>query len=175
METVRRLTSHEAGDRTLVVRAPEAGDLGWVVERHGSLYAREYGWDERFEGLVAEVVGDYAQRSDRTRNSAWVAEVDGHPAGSIFLVEDDPRTARLRLLLVEPAARGMGLGSRLVEEAVGFARRAGYEQLVLWTNDVLASARPIYESAGFELVAEEPHSHFGPEVIGQDWRLRLGV
>ena len=136
------------------------------MERHGTLYAHEYGWDERFEGLVAEVVGDYAKRADRTRNSAWIAEVDGQRVGSIFLVEDEPGTARLRLLLVEPAARGMGLGRRLVEEAVRFARRAGYEQVVLWTNDVLASARPIYEAAGFELVAEEPHSRFGPEVVG---------
>ncbi len=175
METVRRLTSQAPRDRTLVLRPPEAGDLGWVVERHGTLYSHEYGWDERFEGLVAQVVGDYAGRSDRRRNSAWVAEVDGQPAGSIFLVEDDSATARLRLLLVEPAARGMGLGRRLVEEAIRFARRAGYEQVVLWTNDVLASARPIYEAAGFELLAEEPHSRFGPEVVGQDWRLRLGV
>jgi len=175
METVRRLTSQAPDDRTLVLRAPEAGDLGWVVERHGTLYAHEYGWDERFEGLVAQVVGDYAGRVDRRRNSAWIAEVDGQPAGSIFLVEDDSGTARLRLLLVEPAARGMGLGRRLVEEAIRFARRAGYAEVVLWTNDVLASARPIYEAAGFELVAEEPHSRFGPEVVGQDWRLRLGV
>lgn len=175
METVRRLTSQTPQDRTIVLRAPEAGDLGWVVERHGTLYAHEYGWDAHFEGLVAEVVGDYAKRSDRRRNSAWIAEVDRQPVGSVFLVEDGADTARLRLLLVEPAARRVGLGRRLAEEAVRFARRAGYEQVVLWTNDVLASARPIYESLGFELVGEKSHSRFGPEVVGQHWRLRLGV
>jgi DNA-binding MarR family transcriptional regulator/GNAT superfamily N-acetyltransferase len=175
MDTVRRLTSGPPEDPTVVLRAPEPGDLGWVVERHGSLYAHEYGWDERFEGLVAEVVGDYAKRADRGRNSAWVAEVDGVRAGSIFLVEDTAGAARLRLLLVEPVARGRGVGRRLVEEAVRFARRAGYREVVLWTNDVLSSARPIYEAAGFRLVAEEPHSRFGPRVVGQDWALSLGV
>ena len=139
------------------------------------MYAHEYGWDERFEGLVAEVVGDYAARTDRRRNAAWIAEVDGRRAGSVFLVEDGSETARLRLLLVEPDARGAGLGRRLVEEAVRFARGAGYSEVVLWTNAVLTSARPIYDSAGFRLVAEEPHSRFGPEVVGQDWTLALGV
>ncbi len=175
METVRVLTSGAPRDRTVVLRAPEAGDLGWVVERHGVLYSHEYGWGEPFEGLVAEVVGDYARRRDRGRNAAWIAEVDGRRAGSIFLVEDDSGAARVRLLLVEPVARGMGLGRRLVEEAIRFARRAGYSEVVLWTNDVLASARPIYEAAGFRLIAEERHSRFGPEVIGQDWALSLGV
>jgi GNAT superfamily N-acetyltransferase len=146
-----------------------------VVERHGVLYAHEYGWDERFEGLVAEVVGELVRRTDRGRNACWIAEVDGQRSGSVVLVEDGPGTARLRLLLVEPAARGVGLGRLLVEEAIRFAQRARYEELVLWTNDVLTSARPIYESLGFELVAEEPHSRFGPEVVGQDWRLSLGV
>ena len=160
---------------TAVLRAPEPGDLGWVVERHGTLYSREYGWDERFEGLVAEVVADYAKRSDRGRNSAWIAEVDGRRAGSVFLVDDGAGAARLRLLLVDPSARGGGLGRRLVDEAIRFARRAGYDEVVLWTNDVLSSARPIYEAAGFELVGEARHSRFGPEVVGQDWALPLGV
>ena len=121
------------------------------------------------------MVGDYAARTDRRRNAAWIAEVDGRRAGSVFLVEDGSETARLRLLLVEPDARGAGLGRRLVEEAVRFARGAGYSEVVLWTNAVLTSARPIYDSAGFRLVAEEPHSRFGPEVVGQDWTLALGV
>ena len=175
METVRRLTAGSPEDRTVVLRDPEPGDLGWVVERHGTVYASEYGWDQRFEGLVAEVVGDYAERTDRTRNAAWIAEVDGGRAGSIFLVEDPSGAARLRLLLVEPAARGVGLGRRLVDEALRFARRVGYGEVVLWTNDVLASARPIYEAAGFRLVGEERHSRFGPQVVGQDWALSLGV
>jgi DNA-binding MarR family transcriptional regulator/GNAT superfamily N-acetyltransferase len=175
METVRRLTGGASGDRTVVLRAPAPGDLGWIVERHGTLYSHEYGWDERFEALVAEVVADYAARADRRRNAAWIAEVDGRRAGSILLVEDASGAARLRLLLVEPSARGLGLGRRLVDEAIRFARRAGYEEVVLWTNDVLDSARPIYEAAGFHLVAEEPHSRFGPEAVGQDWALALGV
>jgi DNA-binding MarR family transcriptional regulator/GNAT superfamily N-acetyltransferase len=157
------------------LRPMVSGDYGWVVQRHGLLYAREYRWNESFEGLVARVVADFVDQreADPKRVAAWVAEVDGRPVGSIFCMRKDDATAQLRLLLVEPTARGLGVGSRLVDECVGFARAAGYRELVLWTNDVLVEARRIYERAGFVLVGEKPHHSFGHDLVGQDWRLPL--
>jgi DNA-binding MarR family transcriptional regulator/GNAT superfamily N-acetyltransferase len=156
-----------------VLRPPRPGDLGWVVQVHGALYAEEYGWDERFEALVAKVVADYAGARDPEKDAAWIAEVDGERAGCVFCIKRDPEVAQLRLLLVEPRFRGLGIGARLVEECVRFARRAGYRKMTLWTNDVLTSARRIYEGAGFILLAEEAHRRFGPELVGQTFALTL--
>src|SRR3989440_839337 len=143
------------------VRRPHAGDYGWVVQRHGALYAQEYGWDETFEALVARIVADYVDHRDAQRENAWIAESEGEPVGCIFCVRKDDKLAQLRLLLVEPHARGWGIGSRLVDECIRFARRAGYTQMMLWTNDVLVDARRIYERFGFTLVEESPHHSFG--------------
>jgi len=156
-----------------LLRPPRSGDYGWVVHRHGALYAAEYGWDETFEALVARIVADYVDRRDAAREAAWIAEVDGAPAGCVFCVAKDKRTAQLRLLLVEPNARGAGIGARLIEECLRFARAAGYAQITLWTNDVLTSARRLYERAGFELVASEAHHSFGRDLVGQHWSRAL--
>jgi DNA-binding MarR family transcriptional regulator/GNAT superfamily N-acetyltransferase len=153
-----------------VLRAFGPGDFGWVVQRHGALYAAEYGWDATFEALVARVVADYIESGD---GDAWIAEVDGEPAGCVFCVRKSERVAQLRLLLVEPSARGMGIGGRLVEECVRFARRSGYDELVLWTNAMLGAARRIYQRAGFELVEEAPYHGFGHDSVEQTWRLKL--
>jgi DNA-binding MarR family transcriptional regulator/GNAT superfamily N-acetyltransferase len=170
---VRRLLEPGTAPPAIVLRPPRPGDLGWVVQRHGALYTEEYGWNAEFEALVARIVADFAEHADPARDSVWIAEVDGEPAGCIFCVRQDDRVAKLRLLLVEPRARGLGLGARLVDECVGFARRAGYAELALWTNDPLAHARRIYERAGFTLVAEESHHSFGRDLIGQTWSLPL--
>jgi DNA-binding MarR family transcriptional regulator/GNAT superfamily N-acetyltransferase len=163
-------TPRDAGDGPpVVIRPPAAGDLGWIVERHGALYAEEYGWDERFEALVAAIVGEFATGRDTEREAAWIAELAGARAGSVLCVRSDHATAQLRLLLVEPWARGRGIGARLVDECLTFARVAGYSAITLWTNDVLEDARRIYERAGFELVDSEPHADFGYEVVGQNW------
>jgi GNAT superfamily N-acetyltransferase len=155
------------------VRGLRPGDLGWVVQRHGEIYDDEFGWDTDFEALVAQIVADYW--TDRTpgREFAWIAEVDGARAGCVFCVQRDATTAQLRLLLVEPWARGLRIGARLVDECVSFARRAGYPRMVLWTNDVLVAARRIYLAAGFVLVAEEPHHSYGHDLVGQTWELDL--
>ena len=166
---VRRLLDPEPAPPAVVLRAPRPGDLGWVVERHGALYAAEYGWDASFEALVARIVADYANGHDPAREAAWIAEVDGAPAGCVFCMRADDATAQLRLLLVEPRARGLGLGARLVDECLAFARAAGYRELRLWTNDPLVHARRIYERAGFVLGAEEPHRSFGHDLVGQTW------
>ena len=157
-----------------VRRAGRAGDLGWVVMAHGEIYHRQFGWDTGFEALVARIVADHAAGHDPAREAAWIAEVDGARAGCVFLVAgDDPGTARLRILLVDPAARGLGIGTRLVGECLAFARAAGYERVGRWTNDVLVAARRIYQGFGFVLTDEEPHHSFGHDLVGQNWELDL--
>jgi DNA-binding MarR family transcriptional regulator/GNAT superfamily N-acetyltransferase len=160
-------------DGAVVLRAPNPGDYGWIVHRHGAQYAEEYGWDETFEALVARIVADYAEHHDPRREAAWIAEVDGEPAGCVLCVRKDDATAQLRLLLVDPGARGRGIGGRLIDECLRFARRAGYEQIVLWTNDVLHDARRLYERAGFELVESGAHHAFGHDLVEQTWLRRL--
>lgn len=170
MDTIRTVLSDDSSPaRTVVLRAPGPGDYGWVVARHGAIYAAEYGWDGTFEGLVARIVGDYVAAHDPSREAAWIAELDGNPVGCVFCVAKDSTTAQLRILLVEPSARGLQIGTRLVDECLRFAKRAGYTSITLWTNDVLVSARRIYEAAGFKLMKEEPHHSFGHDLVGQYW------
>ncbi len=157
----------------LAVRGLAPGDLGWVVQRHGALYWDEYRWDQEFEALVGRIVADYAADQDPERENAWIAELDGARAGCVFCCRRDQETAQLRILLVEPWARGHGIGRSLVDRCIEFARQAGYAKMVLWTNDVLVSARRIYEAVGFELVEEERHHSFGHDLVGQYWELEL--
>ncbi|MFJ4685956.1 GNAT family N-acetyltransferase [Streptomyces sp. NPDC088789] len=176
MRTVRTLLGdgRAPGPEDVVLRGPGPGDLGWIVQRNAALYTAEYGWNADYEGLVARIVADFAQDHDPRLERVWIAELDGRPVGSVMCVRDDaPATARLRLLLVEPDTRGLGIGNRLVGEVVDFARAVGYRELVLWTNDILSAARHLYRRHGFTLVAEEPHHSFGHDLVGQDWRLRL--
>jgi DNA-binding MarR family transcriptional regulator/GNAT superfamily N-acetyltransferase len=166
---VRRLLDPGESRRDVVLRAPRPGDLGWIVQRHGELYAEEFGWDAEFETLVARIVADYAAAHDPEREAAWIAEAGGERAGCVLCVDAGDAVAKLRLLLVEPRARGLGIGARLVDECIAFARRAGYRELTLWTNDVLVAARRIYERAGFALTGEEPHHSFGHDLVSQTW------
>ena len=160
--------------RTYILRQHEPGDMGWIVHRHGLLYAREYGWNEEFEALVAKICADFISNHNPKRERCWIAEMDGEIIGSVFLGQgDDREVAKLRVLLVEPKARGTGLGTRLVEECVKFARRSGYRKVTLWTYSVLAAARRIYEKNGFRLVAEEKRRDFGHKLTGQTWELNL--
>jgi DNA-binding MarR family transcriptional regulator/GNAT superfamily N-acetyltransferase len=170
MGRIRRTLGDEPHWRGLVLRPPAPGDLGWVVERHGYRYAAEYGWDTTFEALVARIVADFAERDDSKREAAWIAELDGERVGCVFCTAADAKdTARLRLLIVEPSARGAGVGTRLVDECLRFARRAGYRRITLWTNDVLVAARRIYERAGFRCDRREPLHSFGHDLVGEYW------
>ncbi len=155
------------------LRQHQPGDMGWITHRHGLLYAQEYGWNEEFEALVAQIVADFINNFCPTRERCWIAEMDGEVVGSVFLVQASASVAKLRLLLVEPKARGLGLGTRLVEECIRFARRAGYEKLTLWTNSVLTEARHIYAKCGFRMVQQEPHHSFGHALISETWELTL--
>jgi len=155
------------------LRQNEPGDMGWIVHKHGVLYAEEYGWDERFEALVSQIVADFINKYNANKERCFIAEMDGEIAGSVLIVQASETVAKLRLLLVDPKARGMGLGSKLVEECIRFAKRAGYTKLMLWTNSVLKEARHIYEKTGFKIVAEEQHHSFGHDLIGETWELNL--
>ncbi len=169
MDTVHDVLTQAPPATGFVLRSPRPGDLGWIVQRHGALYAQQYAWDEGFEALVARIVADYAHDHDPRREAAWIAEVDGEPAGCVLCVRREDDVAQLRLLLVDPRARGRGIGARLIEECLRFAKRAGYRRITLWTNDVLHEARRLYERAGFELVESAPHHSFGHDLVEQTW------
>ncbi len=175
MTTVEKLLTHgsSASLSSIELRAHRPGAMGWVVHRHGALYAQEYGWDERFEGLVAAIVAKFVARFDPARERCWIAEMDGEPVGSVFVVKHNKHTAKLRLLLIEPAARGRGLGKRLVQECIAVSRAQGYRKLVLWTQSNLAAARGIYQSCGFERKKTERHASFGVKLTGEFWELAL--
>jgi DNA-binding MarR family transcriptional regulator/N-acetylglutamate synthase-like GNAT family acetyltransferase len=174
MRTIERLLGAPGeSDSSFILRLHQIGDIGWIVQRHGIVYAQEYGWNERFEGLVAKIAADFIQAHDPKRERCWIAEKDGQNVGCVFLVANTKTIAQLRLLLVEPRARGLGIGKRLVAECVRFARQAGYRKIILWTNNVLLAARHLYERTGFRLVHQEPHQSFGAKVVGETWELKL--
>ena len=158
---------------TFILRDPEPGDMGWVTYRHGVIYAEEYGWDATFEALAAQIVSDFIHHYKPGRERCWIAEMDGEIVGSVFVVQLSQETARLRLLLVEAKARGLGLGTRLVEECIRFARRSGYKKLTLWTNSVLLAARRIYQKTGFKIVDQEENHNFGKDLVSETWELDL--
>ncbi|CCV13032.1 bifunctional helix-turn-helix transcriptional regulator/GNAT family N-acetyltransferase [Mesorhizobium sp. STM 4661] len=175
MQTVRRLLGGDGAELKVpyLLRPLQVGDIGWIVRRQGLLYAQDYGWDETYEALVAEILGAFVKSFDPRWERCWIAEREGEVVGSVFVVRKSDAVAKLRLLYVEPSARGLGIGKRLVEECIGFARAKGYKTLTLWTNDILVSARRIYEAAGFKLVEEERHHSFGKDLVGQNWNLEL--
>src|SRR6202163_1206031 len=169
----RLLGASRAAPRPAILREPGPGDMGWVVQSHGALYAGEYGFDSSFEALVAGIAAKFLGSFDASRERCWIAEIDGAQVGSIFLVRHSDDVAKLRLLLVDPAGRGQRLGQRLVAECIGFAKACGYRKITLWTQSILVAARRIYQDAGFVLVATEPHRSFGQSLIGETWELEL--
>jgi DNA-binding MarR family transcriptional regulator/GNAT superfamily N-acetyltransferase len=175
MGLITRLTSkRESSNQTdAVLREPKSGDYGWAIERHGVVYQAQFGWGLQFEGLVAELFGKFAINHDPARERCWIAELDGERVGCVFVVQREPNVAQLRCLLVEPKARGRGVGAALVSECISFARSAGYECMMLWTQKGLDSARKIYEAAGFRIVEEQPHEDFGVPLVGQNWEMAL--
>ncbi|MER8805946.1 bifunctional helix-turn-helix transcriptional regulator/GNAT family N-acetyltransferase [Mesorhizobium australicum] len=174
MRTVQRLLDVD-GELKIpyLLRPLQVGDIGWIIRRQGMLYAQDYGWDATYEALVAEILAAFVKSYDPKWERGWVAEREGEVVGSVFVVRKSDQVAKLRLLYVEPSARGLGIGKRLVEECIGFARARGYRTLTLWTNDILTAARHIYQAAGFKLIEEEPHHSFGNDLIGQNWELEL--
>ena len=174
MATIERLLGvPRASPARAILREPRPGDMGWVVQSHGALYAGEYGFDSSFEGLVAEIAAKFLASFDASRERCWIADIDGAQVGSVFLVRHSDDVAKLRLLLVDPAGRGQGLGRRLVGECIAFARACGYRKITLWTQSILVAARRIYQDAGFVLVATEPHCSFGQSLIGETWEREL--
>jgi DNA-binding MarR family transcriptional regulator/GNAT superfamily N-acetyltransferase len=174
MQTVHHLLDPPAAkERRIVLRDPRPGDLGWVVQMHGELYAREYGFDQEFEGLVAGIAANYIRHFDPEGEKGWIAEVDGERAGSVFVVRQSATVAKLRLLIVRPEARGLGLGGRLTDECIAFARAKGYRRMVLWTQSILTAARAIYASRGFVLKQSEPNHAFGQQLVAETWELKL--
>lgn len=174
MQVVGRLLGDETPARVpYLLRPHRVGDIGWITRRQGMLYAQEYGWDESFEALVAEIMARFVREYDPRFERSWIAERDGEIVGSVFVVRQSDEVAKLRLLYVEPSARGLGIGAKLVEECIAFSRSKGYRTLTLWTNDILVSARRIYQAAGFRLVDEDRHHSFGKDLVGQNWELAL--
>ena len=173
MATIERLLGTTDAPPPAILRDPRPGDMGWVVQSHGAFYAAEYGFDSSFEALVAEIAAKFLTSFDASRERCWIAERDGLPVGSVFLVKHSDDVAKLRLLLVDPAGRGQRLGTRLVGECVAFARACGYRKVTLWTQSILVAARKVYQDAGFVLVASEPHRSFGQDLIGETWEREL--
>jgi DNA-binding MarR family transcriptional regulator/GNAT superfamily N-acetyltransferase len=175
LETAERLLAprREGGGPAYILRPHQPGDIGWIIHRHGALYAEEYGLDVSFEALVARIAAAFIETFDASRERCWIAEREGAVAGAVLLVKESAEEAKLRLLYVEPAARGLGIGRRLVAECIRFARQRHYQKITLWTNDILVAARHIYQAAGFRLVREEPHRNFGRDLVGQFWELPL--
>jgi DNA-binding MarR family transcriptional regulator/N-acetylglutamate synthase-like GNAT family acetyltransferase len=174
MAAIEHLLEPPAAARpAFLLRSHRPGDIGWVVSRHGAVYAQEYGWNISFEALVAEITAQFIRSFNAAREHCWIADVDGEPAGSVFLVKSTDEVAKLRLLLVDKRARGLGIGRALTEQCIGFAREKGYRRLLLWTQSILVAARDIYRRAGFRLIAEEPHHSFGVDLVGETWELTL--
>jgi len=174
MEVIQsRLAAKPLRRAPYILRPHQPGDMGWIVHRQAVLYTRDYGWDETFEALIARIAADFIDNFDAKREHCWIAEKDGEVVGSAFVIRQNDKIAKLRMVYVEPKARGLGIGQRLVAEAIRFARQRGYRSLTLWTNDILVSARRIYEAAGFKLVKEESHHSFGQDLVGQYWTLDL--
>jgi GNAT superfamily N-acetyltransferase len=174
MRTIEMLLGKREAPRVpYILRPLQPGDIGWIVGRHGTVYGREYGWDQTIEVLTAEIMAAFVRNFDPKRDCGWIAERDGENVGCVFIVKEDDETARLRLLIVDPAARGLGIGTRLVEECLRFARRAGYKRVTLWTHSVLEGARKIYLAAGFKLTREWTHDDFGKKVHAETWDLKL--
>ena len=173
MQAIEHLLEPGAADTPFVLRSHRPGDMGWVIRAHGELYSREYGWNERFEALVAHIAAEFIEKFDPLRERCWIAERDGERVGSVFLVRNSAAIAKLRLLIVEPKARGTGLGKHLVAECLRFAQACGYRRVTLWTQQNLLAARHIYQQAGFTLAARENHSLFGVPLVGETWNFDL--